>query len=1405
MLKRIASILFFLLIASSVSAQIYTMSTTTVTTCSGTFYDSGGAAGNYNNSEDITMTITSGNGNRISVTFTQFALASNDLLRIFDGATSSHPRIGIYNSISPGTIVSTGTSLTFRFTSNSSTSWLGWTATISCGGPALPSYTLSNGTITGCAGVFYDDSGPTGVYGVNVNLVQTFCSGTTDRLKFTFNNDPLATDFMPFDTLFVYDGATTSAPMLAAFTENSFLEDIISSGTCITFRFKTDATSSSIGWAAEFQCVTTPPPSQPVFNMSGGVRNVCNALFYDSGGSTGNYSINSSLTQAFTSYNGARITAAFTQFVVSINAILNIYDGPNNTYPLIGSYNTNSPGSITSTGNSLTFEFFSNSSITISGWEALITCGGPVIPVYNMSGGTVTACTGMFYDSGGGGGNYLNSQNLTQTFCSGSTDLLQFTFNNNSQANAYSTGDTLFVYDGPTTSSPILAAFTAGSFMENITSSNSCLTFRFVSNASGNSRGWAGQFQCVTTPAPSPQIINMSTGIRYTCNALFYDDGGSTQYYGDNLNNVQTITSPNNQRLSAAFTQFSLANDDWLIIYDGPTTQHPRIGIYWGLSNPGTIISTGSSLTFQFVSNSFSSSTGWEANITCAGPVLQIYNMSNGTVTACSGAFYDNGGPAANYTDNLNLTQTFCSGTTDRIRFTFLNDPQAVTYSSGDTLFVYDGSTVSAPMLAAYTTGSFMEDITSSGTCLTFRFSSNTLGNNRGWAGQFQCVTTPAPLPQVFNMSTGIRNVCNALFYDNGGSTANALSSSNLVQTFTSYNGERLSAVFTQFLLLNTSAELRIYDGPTTAHPRIGTYISNSPGTIISSGSSLTFEYLSNSNIAGWGWAANITCAGPVLPVYTTSSGIVTTCGGVFYDNGGATGSYPNNDNSATTFTSASGQYLKFDFNPNHFNIAPGDSLFVYDGPSTLSPLFAILTGNISPGSITSNTSSLTFRFVSNATSVNIGWQAILSCVSQPDTNPQITMYSGIRYTCGGTFYDTGGPNANYNDNENRIMSFYSNSGCGIRFTFNSVSLSTSDALTVFDGPNTSAPVLATITWNNIPGPLQSTGNVLTFRLISNSSNNSSGWSANISCPNQPLATISANGPLSFCPGGNVTLTAAPNSTYLWSNGATTQSITASTTGSYWVTVTNVNNCTATSNIINVNANASITGSVVANGPLTFCQGSSVTLTAGGGSSYVWSNSATGSMLNVTQSGNYYAVVSSGTCVDTTSVIAVTVNPLPVVTLTLMQDSFCTNQPSPSTLSGGSPAGGVWSGPGVSGNLFTPSVAGPGFHSVVYTYTDTNSCSNSASEVVYVDICNDVTEIQNNIFSAYPNPATQLVTINLGSENQVTMIELYDMTGRLIQSEAVNNRGQIQLSLNGLESGIYVVRAGSKQVKLIKE
>ncbi|MBI1837435.1 MAG: T9SS type A sorting domain-containing protein, partial [Flavobacteriia bacterium] len=110
-------------------------SNTSVTTCSGTFYDSGGAGGDYTSGQTFTKTFNSGNGKCLKFDFTFYDLFPDytDKIRVYDGANTAAPLIGTFYDIGPeSAIISTGTSLTFKFTSDFWDEAGGWAATISC-------------------------------------------------------------------------------------------------------------------------------------------------------------------------------------------------------------------------------------------------------------------------------------------------------------------------------------------------------------------------------------------------------------------------------------------------------------------------------------------------------------------------------------------------------------------------------------------------------------------------------------------------------------------------------------------------------------------------------------------------------------------------------------------------------------------------------------------------------------------------------------------------------------------------------------------------------------------------------------------------------------------------------------------------------------------------------------------------------------------------------------------------------------------------------------------------------------------------------------------------------------------------------------------------------------------------
>ncbi len=141
----------------------------TITGCSGTFFDTGGAGGNYAADENYNVTYCPDNPaiESIEITFTSFDVEGSsicwDELEVFDGNSTAATSIGQYcnGTGSPGTVSSTDASgcLTFQFTSDSFTHFGGWEATVTCvpngggGGPTCFD-SIQNGDETGvdCGG-----------------------------------------------------------------------------------------------------------------------------------------------------------------------------------------------------------------------------------------------------------------------------------------------------------------------------------------------------------------------------------------------------------------------------------------------------------------------------------------------------------------------------------------------------------------------------------------------------------------------------------------------------------------------------------------------------------------------------------------------------------------------------------------------------------------------------------------------------------------------------------------------------------------------------------------------------------------------------------------------------------------------------------------------------------------------------------------------------------------------------------------------------------------------------------------------------------------------------------------------------------------------------------------------------
>ncbi|MCY7352528.1 MAG: hypothetical protein LH606_18035, partial [Cytophagaceae bacterium] len=153
-----------------------------------------------------------------------------------------------------------------------------------------------------------------------------------------------------------------------------------------------------------------------------------------------------------------------------------------------------------------------------------------------------------------------------------------------------------------------------------------------------------------------------------------------------------------------------------------------------------------------------------------------------------------------------------------------------------------------------------------------------------------------------------------------------------------------------------------------------------------------------------------------------------------------------------------------------------------------------------------------------------------------------------------------------------------------------------------------------------------------------------------------PKPSITPDGSTTVCDGTTVRLTAANPpalpATFLWNSGARTRDVPVTRTGTFRLTITDANGCTAKDSsdalVVTVNPNPA-KPSIVAAGPTTFCADKSVVLTATPEAAYRWSNGATAAAIVTNTTGRFTVrVLNQYNCISVSSdEVTTRSNPLP--------------------------------------------------------------------------------------------------------------------------------------------------------------
>ncbi len=202
-----------------------------------------------------------------------------------------------------------------------------------------------------------------------------------------------------------------------------------------------------------------------------------------------------------------------------------------------------------------------------------------------------------------------------------------------------------------------------------------------------------------------------------------------------------------------------------------------------------------------------------------------------------------------------------------------------------------------------------------------------------------------------------------------------------------------------------------------------------------------------------------------------------------------------------------------------------------------------------------------------------------------------------------------------------------------------------------------------------------------------------------------------------------------------------------------------------------------------------------------GATSYTWTlptnwtgTSATNSISAVadTSSGTITVYASNACGTGNPQTLHVTNRSSPVVTAPTLSN-VCSTAAS-FTLTGGTPAGGNFSGNGVSvGNIFNPSISGAGTFPIVYTYSN-GTCSSSATTHITVASCSGIaTNYLNEEIKVYPNPFMDYTTVYISSTIPLAdaAIYIYDVLGKEIKVISNIHTHEIIIERNNLPAGMY--------------
>ncbi|MFM1853105.1 MAG: hypothetical protein RL164_423 [Bacteroidota bacterium] len=328
------------------------------------------------------------------------------------------------------------------------------------------------------------------------------------------------------------------------------------------------------------------------------------------------------------------------------------------------------------------------------------------------------------------------------------------------------------------------------------------------------------------------------------------------------------------------------------------------------------------------------------------------------------------------------------------------------------------------------------------------------------------------------------------------------------------------------------------------------------------------------------------------------------------------------------------------------------------------------------------------------------------------------------------------------------------------------------------------------------PVPSTTTAGTYTYYVSQANANNDESMRAAITVTVNALPAtpvITASGSTTFCTGGSVDLTSSANSGNVWSNNATTATITVNATGNYSVTVTDANGCSSVSTPISVNVSNAPAPTISATSTQA-CSGDVVTVTSSAADSYLWSTGDTTQSIEVTNTAAVYVTVTNANACDgvgqsATTNITFTATPTAAGSFTAAGNVVTFTNTSTGATSYSWDFGDFTNS---SASAPAHAYAANGAYTAVLTAINGN-CTDTVAFEISIEV--GIEENNSLTFEVYPNPASAQVFVAFENNDNATLTVL-DAMGRVVLTQAINEAGSLVLpvSVAELASGSYTLQ-----------